>query len=193
MTAPYATEQLRPWGRRSFTDRLVAAAKLDRSAYEEVEHDRTATGQAAIVILAAAVAAAIGSAGDGGRGIIAGLLGALLAWVVSSAFIYVVGTRVIPAQLTQADLGQVLRTQGFAAAPNLLLVIAIIPFFGWFVAAGVALWYIVTRVVAIQAALEASALRAIGIAVLAVILEFIVLGLVGLVFGAGLFTLGLLT
>ncbi len=174
---------------RSFTDRLLAAARLDRSVYEEVEHDRGATSQAAIVILVAAVAAAIGQVDDGANGLIAGLLGGVLGWVVSSLFIYVVGTRIVPADRTQADIGQVLRTQGFAAAPTLLLVVAAIPLFGGLVALVVGLWYVITRLIAIQAALEASFLRSIGIALIAVLLEAIVLGLLGFVFGVGLFAI----
>ncbi len=179
-----------PAGGRSFTDRMIAVARLDRSAYEEVEHDRNATSQAAIVILVAAVAAAIGQVDEGGRGLIAGLIGGLLAWVVSSAFIYVAGTRVIPSDRVEATVGQVLRTQGFAAAPNLLLVVAAFPLFGGLIAFAVGIWYLITRIVAIQAALETSVLRAIGIAVIAVILEFLVLGIMGLIFGVGLFAVG---
>ncbi|HEV2529487.1 MAG TPA: YIP1 family protein [Thermomicrobiales bacterium] len=177
---------------RSFGDRLLAAARLDRTVYEEVEHDRSATGQAAMVILVAAVAAAIGQAGDGTNGLVAGLLGGFLGWVVSSAFIYFAGTRVVPSARVEADLGQVLRTQGFAAAPTLLLVVAAIPLLGGLIAFAVGIWYIITRVVAIQAALEASLGRAIGIAIVAVILEFIVLGIMGLIFGVGLFAVGTL-
>lgn len=179
-----------PYRQRSFTGRMLGVARLDRGAYEEVEHDRGATGQAALVILFAAVAAAIGNVDDGGRGLIAGLLGAVLAWVVGAAFIFLAGTKVIPSDRVEADLGQVLRTQGFAAAPNLLLFVAAIPLFGGLVALIVGLWYLVTRVIAVQAALEASLPRAIGIAVVAVVLEFIVLGLLGLVFGVGLFAVG---
>ena len=179
-------------GRRSFTDRLIATARLDRSAFEEVEHDTTATSQAALVILIAGIAGAIGHVGDGGNGLIAGLLGGLLAWVVSSAFIYFAGTKVIPSDRVEATVGQVLRTQGFAAAPNLLLVVAAIPLFGGLVAFAVAIWYLVTRIMAIQAALETSVLRAIVIGVVAVILEFIVLGIMGLIFGVGLFAISTL-
>ena len=189
----YGGTYTQPAGRRSFTDRMVAAARLDRSAYEEVEHDRGATSQAAIVILVAAVAAAIGQADEGGNGLVAGLIGGLLAWLVSSAFIYVAGTRIIPSDRVEADLGQVLRTQGFAAVPNLLLFVAAIPLFGGLVALAVGIWYLITRVIAIQAALESSLGRAVGIAIIAVILEFIVLGLIGLVFGVGLFAIGTIT
>ena len=188
----YGGAYLQPAGRRTFTDRMLAAARLDRSAYEEVEHDRSATSQAAVVILITAIAAAIGNVNDGGNGLIAGLLGALLAWVVSSAFIYFAGTRIIPSDRVEATVGQVLRTQGFAAAPNLLLVVAAIPLFGGLVAFAVAIWYLVTRIMAIQAALETSVLRAIVIGVVAVILEFIVLGIMGLIFGVGLFAISTL-
>ena len=44
----------------SFTKRMVGAAKLEVRAYEEVEADTTATGQAMAVVILSSVAAGIG-------------------------------------------------------------------------------------------------------------------------------------
>ena len=182
--------QPRPVGGQSFSERMIGAARIDRPTYEEVEHDTSATSQAALIVVVAAIAGAIGGAGHGWNGVVAGLLGALLGWVVSSAFIYLVGAKLIPSPQTEADLGQVLRTQGFAAVPTFLLIFGGIPVLGGIVALVAGIWYIITRIVGIQSALEASAVRAIGIAILAVILQWIVLGILGVIFGVGLFAIG---
>ena len=188
-----ARTQGQPVGGQSFTERMIGAARIDRSTYEEVEHDTSATTQAAMIVVIAAIAGAIGGAGHGWNGVVAGLLGALLGWVVSSVFIYLVGTRFIPAPQTEADLGQVLRTQGFAAVPTFLLIFGGIPVLGGIIALIVGIWYIITRIVGIQSALEASSGRAIVIAILAVVLQTIVIGILSLIFGVGLFALGSLS
>jgi hypothetical protein len=57
-----------PIASRSIVDRMRGAALFDVATYEEVEADTSATGQAAIVVVLAAVAAAIGNAFRGGPG-----------------------------------------------------------------------------------------------------------------------------
>ena len=88
---------------RSIVDRMVRAARLDVSLYEEVEADITATNQALMVVVLVAVAAGIGQAiaastsGPGSPGIIGPVIGsvlsALLGWAVWSYVVYFVGTR----------------------------------------------------------------------------------------------------
>ena len=49
-----------------FVGRMIGAARLNADIYEEVEHDRNATGQAAIVVVGTSLAAGIGSIGEVG-------------------------------------------------------------------------------------------------------------------------------
>ena len=44
-----------------FTQRMIRAAKLDASLYEEVEADHGATGQASAVVIMSSIAAGIGA------------------------------------------------------------------------------------------------------------------------------------
>lgn len=168
---------------RSFTDRLIGAARLDRSVYEEVERDTTATSQAAIVVVAAVIASGLGALFTDFGTVVAVVLTSLVSWIITAAFIYLVGTRIIPSDRVEADLGQVVRTLGFAFAPNLLLILGFIPVVGLLVALVVAVWTIVTRIVAIQSALEASVGRAIAIAVIAAVLSAIVQSILFAIFG----------
>lgn len=139
----------------SFTDRMIGAAKLDAKTYEEVERDKSAMGQAMAVVALSVLASTIGSAAYGGvRVIIGTLLSALIGWFVWAGIIYLVGTQALAEPQTKADLGQVLRTVGFAASPGVLNVLGIIPLFGWLVRLIVFVWQIAATVVAVRQALD---------------------------------------
>ncbi len=138
----------------SFADRMIGAAKLDAATYEEVEADSNAMGQAIGVIVLSAVASGIGSLGGGVSGFVTGILGALVGWFIWAAIIFLVGAKVMPERETKADLGQLLRTTGFAASPGVFNVLGIIPFFGGIVRFAVMIWQLIAMVIAVQAALD---------------------------------------
>jgi hypothetical protein len=151
---------------RSLTQRMIGAALLDVSVYEEVEADRNATGQAAIVVAIVAVCSAIGASGHGSGGIIGGLIGALVNWLIWAGLTYAVGTLLFRGTATW---GELLRTLGFAQAPAVLNILGIVPFFGGLVVFAVWLWVLVTAVVAIRQALDISTGKAILTALVALL------------------------
>ena len=53
----------------SFLQRLIGAVSLDAPIYEEIEADRSATGQALFVVVLSSVAAGIGGRGLGGSSV----------------------------------------------------------------------------------------------------------------------------
>lgn len=135
--------------------RMGRAMRLDASLYEEVEADRTATGQALGVVAISALAAGIGGAAmTGGVGILAGILASLLGWVVWAGLIYLVGTKMLPEANTRSDVGELLRTTGFATAPGVFRVLAAIPLIGPLIALAAALWMYAAFVVAVRQALD---------------------------------------
>jgi hypothetical protein len=143
---------------------MKGAAMLDVPTYEEVEHDETATGQAAVVVFIVAVCSAIGGiATAGGRGFIGGLIGGIVGWLLWSAITWLIGDKLLGGTATW---GELLRTIGFAQAPGVLLIVAFIPILGWLVAAVVGIWMLITGVVAIRQALDFSTGRALGTAFL---------------------------
>lgn len=146
MESSYATGS-----HRSIVDRMRGAAMFDVPTYEEVEHDTSATGQAAIVVVLAALAAGIGNVFRGGPGILGGIVGSLLGWVAWSGITYFVGTRIFKGTATWGELA---RTLGFAQAPGLLMIAAIVPLLGWVVRIVVGLWMLGTGIVAIRQALD---------------------------------------
>jgi hypothetical protein len=157
---------------RSLVERMIAAAMLDPSVYEEVEADRTATGQAAAVVAIVAVCSAIGSIRHGGGSILGALIGAFLGWLIWAGLTYLIGTRVFGGT---ADMGEMLRTLGFAQAPGVLGILGIIPFLGGMVRFAVFLWTLVAAVIAIRQALDFDTGKAVLTAVLAAVVVAVVL------------------
>jgi hypothetical protein len=163
----------------SFADRVIRAARLDVSLYEEVERDQNATGQALAVVVLASLATGIGAHG-GLLGLAAGVIASLLGWYVWSTLTYWIGTRLLPESTTQATLGELLRTIGFAQAPAILRVLGIIPGLQVILALATAVWMLVAAVVAIRQALD---YQSTGRAVLVVIVGWLAqVALLGLVF-----------
>ena len=102
-------------------DRIIRAAKLDVSLYEEEEADKGAMGQAMQVVVLSSVAAGIGSIGVGGiGGIVVGTLAALVGWYIWAYLTYFIGTKLLAEPQTKADHGELLRTIGFSSAPGMI-------------------------------------------------------------------------
>lgn len=162
----------------SFGERMLGAARLNVNIYEEVEADTTATGQAMGVVVLHAVAAAIGGLGrNGAPALIGSLIGALLGWFVWAFVIFFIGTKLLPEPQTKSDVGELLRTTGFASAPGLLLVLGLVPLLGGVITFGVSIWMLVAMVIAVRQALDyQSTGRAVGVCVLGWITYLIVFG-----------------
>ena len=168
--------------KRSLVERMRGAALLEVPVYEEVEHDTTATPQAAVVVGIVAVAAAIGGLSTGGRGVISGLVGAYVGWLIWSGVTFLIGTRLFAGTATW---GELLRTIGFAQSPGVLRVLGIIPLLGWLVAIAVFVWQLVCGIVAIRQALDFDTGKAILTAALGWLAMLILMVVLGLAFGAG--------
>jgi hypothetical protein len=165
-----------------FTERMVGAATLNIATYEEVEHDQTATGQAAGVVALVAIASAIGSYGMGGLyGALGQLVSAFIGWAVWSAVTLLIGTKVFGGT---ADMGEMLRTLGFAQAVGVIKVLGIVPLLGWIAALAAGIWMLVCGVVAVRQALDFTTGKAIGTVVLGWLAMMALVVLVGGVFGA---------
>jgi hypothetical protein len=175
MTTPFGAAS------SSLVDRMRGAALLDVATYESVEHDTSATGQAAVVVALAAVAAAIGSIFRGGPGLFGGLVAYLVGWVLWSGIVYLVGTRVFGGT---ASWGELLRTLGFAQAPAVFLALGFIPVVGWVVRLVVGIWLLATTLVAIRQALDVTTGKAALTAVVgwaaSIVVNFLVGGLLGI-------------
>ena len=163
---------------RSIVDRMKGAALFDIPTYEDVEADTSATGQAAIVVVLAAIASGIGALGEGAAALVGALIGGLLGWAVWAGVTYLIGDKLLGGTATW---GELLRTLGFAQAPGLLLVLAVVPLIGALVRVVVAFWLLATGIVAIRQALDVGT----GKAIVAAILGWLALLLVNVLLGIG--------
>jgi hypothetical protein len=165
----------------TFFSRFIGAALLRPETYEDVEADHGALGQAIVVVLLSSIAAGVGSWGAAaGRPIVLAVIVvlALVVWSVWAYLTYEIGARLMPTERTQADVGQLLRTLGFASAPGVLRVFGIIPGATTPVFAVTELWMLMAMIVAIRQALDyTSTARAAAVCALSWVLA-VALGLV---------------
>jgi hypothetical protein len=160
----------------SITDRMIRAAKLDVSLYEEVEADKGAMGQAMGVVILSSVAAGIGSIGMTGiKGLVIGSIVALVGWFVWAFLTYYIGTRLLPEPQTKADYGELLRTIGFSSSPGVIRVVGIIPMLGNIINFICGIWMLVAMVIAVRQALDyKSTWRAVGVCLIGWIVQIII-------------------
>lgn len=170
-------------------DRMIRAARLDASLYEEVENDESTLPQALGVVVLSSVAAGIGSSGVAGPvGLVGGTLAALAGWALMAFLAHFIGTTFLAEPQTKSSLGQVLRTTGFAAAPGVIRVLAFIPVLGTLINLAAGVWMIATFTVAVRQALDYTGTgRALAVVVLCSIAYLILVGLLALMGVGGLF------
>ncbi len=163
----------------SFIDRMVRAAKLDTSLYEEVEADTGATLEAMAVVVLAGVAAGVGTLTRGGvEGLVWGTAAALISWFVWAYLTYFIGTRLLPEPQTSADAGELLRTIGFSSAPGIIRVLGLIPGISSIVFLVAGVWMLVAMVIAVRQALDyTSTWRAVGVCVIGWLIQVLALAL----------------
>lgn len=176
----------------SFGQRILGAARLDVNVYEEVEADTSALGQAMAVVVMASVAAGIGSLRTGGfGGLVMTTLAALVGWFIWAGLTYLIGTKMLPEPQTQADMGEMLRTIGFASSPGLLSVFGILPIVGALVGLITSIWMLLAFVVAVRQALDyRSTGRAVAVCLIGFVVYLAIGFAVGLVTGAGAAIMG---
>ena len=163
-----------------FVNRIVRAAKLDASVYEEVEADTSAMGQAMGVVVLSSLAGGIGFIQIAGlEGMVIGTAGALLGWYIWAFLTYVIGTKLLPEPQTQADHGELLRTIGFSSAPGLIHVLAILPGLNAIVNFIAGAWMLIAMVIAVRQALDyQSTYRAMGVCLIGWLVQAVVLWMV---------------
>lgn len=170
----------------TFLRRILGALSLDRGTFEDVEADRGATLQAAAVVLLAAVGAGVGNAGvdtDQARAVGVAVVISVIAWASWAALTAYLGTRILPGPGTRADVGQLLRTLGFAAAPGMFRGFEILSGTRWLVLPLTSVWMLAAMIVAIRQALDyESTARAVGLAVLGWAVSIAVAAGIGLIF-----------
>ena len=156
--------------RRSFGERLWGAIRLDATVYEEVEHTPDAMGQAAGVVALAVAAQTLGVPSSGG--LASGLIGGFIGWALGTAVIWVIGVKILN---HTSDYPELLRTLGFASAPQLLYAFLALPLGPGapVLALAVTVLGLCAWVIAVRQALDVTTGRSIAICLLAQIPGFL--------------------
>ncbi len=174
----------------SLKDRMIRAAKLDASLYEEVEADTEAMGQAIKVVVLSSVAAGLGTITRGGfagviPSVLLGTIFALISWFVWAYLTYFIGTKLLSEAQTKTDLGELLRTIGFSSSPGLIRVLGVIPGLTGLVFFVASIWMLMAMVIAVKQALDfQSTLRASGVVLIGAIVQGLILALLFSILGS---------
>ena len=171
----------------TFPQRAIGAARLEVPVFEEIEADRTATGQALAVVVLSSLAAGIGfTSGIYNAPVLHRVILALILWVFWAISTYIVGVYLMPEAQTRTTVGELLRTIGFAASPGMLRILGMIPVVGGTIYAISTVWMLVAMVVAIRQALD---YQSTGRAVVVCVITGVIGVLMSALFGALLFLL----
>ena len=149
---------------------------LDASTFEDIEADRRAAMQSVVVVWVVCLAggvAALGLGLTGVAGFVSGVVVSLGAWLVWAGVITSIGTLTLPERKTNAEIGEVLRVLGFAAAPAVFIAFAAMRAIAAPVLLLVVAWTIAAAVIGVRQALDYhSTLRAVAVCILAWVLSF---------------------
>lgn len=174
-------------GHNTFLQRLIGAVSLDAAIYEEVEADGTATGQAFAVVIMSSIAAGVGARGFGGASpadILLMSVAAVIGWAAWALVTLQIGGRVMPEPQTVVDMGELLRTIGFATAPGMLRIVGIVPVLTYPAYLISAVWMLLAMIVAVRQALDyTSTARAVVVCALGWVLSLLISAAFGLLFG----------
>ena len=163
-----------------YVRRLAGAMALDSATYEDVEADRRATLWACVTVLIASVGEGVALRHQGGLANVALMSAvAVMGWAAWALLTFEVGARLLPGARTHSDVGELLRTLGFAAAPGLIAYLSLVPGLTMPVLLFSRVWMLLAMIVAVRQALDyTSTWRAIAVCLVGWLLtSAIILGL----------------
>ena len=167
-----------------FVSRIIRAAKLEVSLYEEVEADQGALGQAMLVVVLSSVAAGLGNIHRMTFGaVFLGILVALVGWYVWAFITYFVGAKLLPESDTKVSHNELLRTIGFSSSPGIIRVLGLVPGLGPAVFFIASVWMLVAMVVAVRQALDyTSTWRAVAVCAIGWVIQLVILMILAAIF-----------
>jgi hypothetical protein len=157
-------------GPDSYLSRMIRAARLDVTLYEEVKNDPGAIAQAMGIVILAGLSAGVVVATLLGKGqadvawVLLGTLWALIEWFIWTLLLFYIGTRILPEPDTRASYGQLLRPIGFASVIGVARLLVLVPGMAIIVLPVVTVWMLIATVLAVRVALGySSSMRALGV------------------------------
>ncbi len=165
--------------------RMIGAAMLRSSTYEEIEADKSALPQAIGIVILVTLCGIIGEIIASVMGgdvqpvkilgaVLSGSLFGILRWALWVTLILLVGGNMLKTDTTETDWAEIGRVVGFAYTPGVLVLLSFLPGIGsvmWLIAF---IWTVVAVVIAIRHTLDFEGTgRAIVVAVITFIIGLI--------------------
>jgi hypothetical protein len=170
---------------------MIRAIRLDKTFFEEVEHDTSynqdALGVVILVSLIGAIGNFLGSLITGRGffaaigGLIAGIVMAVLGYFLWVFVAHWVGTSFFKGS---GERGEVQRAFGFAYSPQILNILSFIPCVGWLISLVAWVWSVAAGFVAIRQSLDQDDTNALLTVIVSAVVVFIVLAVLGAIFAA---------
>ncbi len=165
-------------------NRILRAARLDRTLYDELRDDPAATLQALAMVVLAGIAysiarTALPMAGEDlqqAQVLIWGVSSAIVGWAILSLLAYWGGSSLLGRE--HLTYPQMLRTTGFASAPAILFFLGILsPEIGIVVSIVAFIWIVASMMVALHQSLRITLLVSFWIATLGLFLALSIVDL----------------
>ena len=171
----------------SYTQRLKGALKLKKEVFEEVEANPELAGQALLTVALASLCFGIGGGITNPFYLVLQIVSASLGWLLWVYITHWIGTHWWAESDTRCSFKELMRTTGFAFAPGLFQVFALLPLMEFPVRVGVGIWTLFAFVIAVRQALDyKSTARAFGVCAVGwIAMQTITLIVSGLLGGPG--------
>lgn len=162
-------------------NRIMGVFRLDPATFEEIEADKTATTQAALIVAVIALLSGLGGVfwalfrdTSAGGGFFSNLISVFAGWLVWSFVSWFVGTSFFGGK---ADIGEMLRVIGFAYSPQILNIIPCIgPIAGF-------IWTLIAGFIAIRQGLDLDNTKAFLTVLVGFLVYLVIFALLGLLLG----------
>ena len=170
--------------------RMIGAALLRSDTYEDVEHDRSATLQALLVVILVSISSGVGALlqdeVDIVDALVFGVIFGVVSWAVWALTTWIVGSTILKTAATEANWGQLARGTGFAQTPGIFSFLVFVPGIGWLIGLVILIWKLAAMLIAVRQCLDyTSTWRAFFVVLIAAIPWLIIVAVVGALFGIG--------
>ena len=150
-----------------FINRIYRSIKIEPQLFDEVQKDKKATIQAAIVVVLSSAAAGVGAIQLGATNFFIAPLLSLISWVVWAYIVYFVGVKLFPEKNTETTHSALLRSIGFSSAPGIIRIFAFNSDLMTVTFIGSAFWMLACMVVAVKQTMNYLSLwKAFGIVII---------------------------
>ena len=170
--------------------RMIGAALLRSDTYEDVEHDRSATLQALLVVILVSISSGVGALlqdeVDIVDALVFGVIFGVVSWAVWALATWIVGSTILKTAATEANWGQLARGTGFAQTPGIFSFLVFVPGIGWLIGLVILIWKLAAMLIAVRQCLDyTSTWRAFFVVLIAAIPWLIIVAVVGALLGIG--------